>query len=340
MAAALDGVPGIAALELNISCPNVDKGGIEIGQLDVMGPAIDAIDHRIGSPFQLVIEPTLDQPADDRAVETLGGKHIACGATLDPLLGQSPVHALDDIAALSQLAQRCLGITADRPLPRADLVGEAERFQLPEPPDFEGLVFVGLTVGMRREVDGAGIAGIADKLSVELGPALGIDLPFEGVPDVVIGARPQFHGDEIARPVAHPLLDVVARDHEVVPVVADPTHDQMDMGMFGVPVIDGHPIETRAEVLFHLPDEIAREGFEIRHLERVVGRDDEAEMVPVVAAALGEGPPVGGLRLRPEQTRLLPVPGHALAAEVIEMRAQRRGATGMAHNARLDHGAP
>lgn len=32
MAAALDGVPGIAALELNISCPNVDIGGIEIGQ--------------------------------------------------------------------------------------------------------------------------------------------------------------------------------------------------------------------------------------------------------------------------------------------------------------------
>ncbi|MCC7364431.1 MAG: dihydroorotate dehydrogenase [Dehalococcoidia bacterium] len=32
MAAALDGLPGIAALELNISCPNVDIGGIEIGQ--------------------------------------------------------------------------------------------------------------------------------------------------------------------------------------------------------------------------------------------------------------------------------------------------------------------
>ncbi|MDZ7726731.1 MAG: dihydroorotate dehydrogenase [Dehalococcoidia bacterium] len=31
MARALDGVPGIAALELNISCPNVD-GGMEIGQ--------------------------------------------------------------------------------------------------------------------------------------------------------------------------------------------------------------------------------------------------------------------------------------------------------------------
>lgn len=32
MARMLDGVPGIAAIELNISCPNVDQGGIEIGQ--------------------------------------------------------------------------------------------------------------------------------------------------------------------------------------------------------------------------------------------------------------------------------------------------------------------
>jgi dihydroorotate dehydrogenase (NAD+) catalytic subunit len=32
MARRLDGVPGIAAIELNISCPNVDVGGIEIGQ--------------------------------------------------------------------------------------------------------------------------------------------------------------------------------------------------------------------------------------------------------------------------------------------------------------------
>ena len=238
------------------------------------------------------------------------------------------------------MAQRCLGIVADRPLPGANLLGEAERFQLAEPSDFEGLVFIGLTVGMRRQVDRTGIAGIADKLSVELGPALGIDLPFEGAPDIEIGARPQFHGDEIARPVAHPLLDVVARDHEVLPVVPNAADDQMDMGMLGVPVIDGHPVETRAEVLFHLPDEIAREGFEIRHLERVVGRDDEAEMMPVIAAALGEGPRVGSLRLRPEQTRLLPVPGHTVTAQVIEMRAQGRGTPGVAHDARLDHRAP
>ncbi|MGK2966537.1 MAG: dihydroorotate dehydrogenase, partial [Tepidiformaceae bacterium] len=32
MARELDGVPGVAAIELNISCPNVDTGGLEFGQ--------------------------------------------------------------------------------------------------------------------------------------------------------------------------------------------------------------------------------------------------------------------------------------------------------------------
>jgi dihydroorotate dehydrogenase (NAD+) catalytic subunit len=32
MAGMLDGIPGIAAVELNISCPNVDIGGMDIGQ--------------------------------------------------------------------------------------------------------------------------------------------------------------------------------------------------------------------------------------------------------------------------------------------------------------------
>ena len=44
-------------------------GGVEIGQLDVMGAAVDAVDHGIGRALQLVVEATLDQPADDGVVE-------------------------------------------------------------------------------------------------------------------------------------------------------------------------------------------------------------------------------------------------------------------------------
>ena len=61
------------------------------------------------------------------------------------------------------------------------------------------------------------------------------------------------------------------------------------MRVVGVPVIDGDPVQPRAEIGSHLPREIAREGLQIGHLAGVLGRDDEAEMVPVVLAPLGEG---------------------------------------------------
>ena len=69
------------------------------------------------------------------------------------------------------------------------------------------------------------------------------------------------------------------------------------MRIVGVPVIDGDPVEPRAEIGFHLPREIAREGPEVGHLGGVLGRDDEAEMVPVVLAPFGEGAIVGAIGL-------------------------------------------
>ena len=70
-----------------------------------------------------------------------------------------------------------------------------------------------------REVDDAGVTGVADELPVELRPALGLDLALERAADVEIGARPQLLGDEVLGPGAHALLDVVARDDEVLAVV-------------------------------------------------------------------------------------------------------------------------
>lgn len=52
-------------------------------QLDVMGSSVRAIDHGIVA-LQLVVETTIDQPADDRIVEALAGEHIAGGAAPIP----------------------------------------------------------------------------------------------------------------------------------------------------------------------------------------------------------------------------------------------------------------
>jgi len=64
MARALDGVPGIAALELNISCPNVDAGGIEIGQDPVAsGRATEAAVRNTELPVIVKLTPNVTDPA-------------------------------------------------------------------------------------------------------------------------------------------------------------------------------------------------------------------------------------------------------------------------------------
>ena len=105
--------------------------------------------------------------------------------------------------------------------------------------------------------------------------------------------------------------------------------------MLRIPVIDGDPIELGAEILLHLADQLAGEAFQVGHLRRVLGRDDEAEVMAVLLAPLREGLGVGVLGLGTEQPGLLPVPGDALAPEVAEVGCERRSASGMADDAGL-----
>lgn len=63
MAAMLDGRPGIAALELNISCPNVDVGGMEIGQDPVLSArATRAAVRKTDLPVIVKLTPNVTDP--------------------------------------------------------------------------------------------------------------------------------------------------------------------------------------------------------------------------------------------------------------------------------------
>ena len=72
------------------------------------------------------------------------------------------------------------------------------------------------------------------------------------------------------------------------------------MRVVGVPVIDGGPIELRAKILLHLAHQLAGKGFEVRHIQGVLGRDDEPEMVAVLVGALRKGEAVDLVALRAE----------------------------------------
>ena len=174
-----------------------------IARLTLNRPEVlNAIDHRIGGALQLVIEAAGDEPPDNSVIKTFTSEDEARRPAFNAVICQRPVHALDDVAALTKRAQGGFCLVVNDPLPRANLMGEAEGFELAQPSNLQGMELVGLLARNRREVDDAGIAPVAGKLAVELGPAFGFDLPLEGAADVEIGAWSQFLGDEIARPIA------------------------------------------------------------------------------------------------------------------------------------------
>jgi len=78
MAALLDGIPGIAALELNISCPNVDQGGIEIGQsAEASARATRAAVRNTDLPIIVKLTPNVTDPVGlALAVEEAGASAI------------------------------------------------------------------------------------------------------------------------------------------------------------------------------------------------------------------------------------------------------------------------
>ena len=95
----LDGVPGIAGIELNISCPNVGKGGIQFAiDAEAAGAVTAAVRRTTDMPLLVKLSPNVadvrpiaraiaDAGADAlTAINTLSGIAVAPGRTR-PLLG-------------------------------------------------------------------------------------------------------------------------------------------------------------------------------------------------------------------------------------------------------------
>ena len=74
LAARLDGVPGVSALEINISCPNVDQGGMYFGNDPAAAAAVTAaVRARTGLPVWVKLTPMVtDIAVIARAVEGAG----------------------------------------------------------------------------------------------------------------------------------------------------------------------------------------------------------------------------------------------------------------------------
>jgi hypothetical protein len=109
------------------------------------------------------------------------------------------------------------------------------------------------------------------------------------------------------------------------------SHEDVDVWVLGVPMVDGDPIEASAEVTRGLVHELAGEGPQARELTGIIGRDDEPEVMPVVPATSGEGAAVRLVSGRIEQLALRPIASHPVTLESggDEHSISPRGAMGL-----------
>src|SRR3546814_4180434 len=122
---------------------------------------------------------------------------------------------------------------------------------------------------------------------VQPSPALSLDVLAQRRLDLTLATRTEFERDAILRPAPEPLAHIVAADNQVAAIIGAAAHQHINMRVVGVPVIDSHPIERCAEIALGVGHQLSGEGPQVLHLAGILGRDDEAKMVPVILAARG-----------------------------------------------------
>lgn len=91
LAERVDAAAGVAALELNVSCPNVKRGGIEFGQdPEVLEGLVRAVRAATAKPIIVKLSPNVTRPAELGQAAKAGGADIlsaintVLGMAIDP----------------------------------------------------------------------------------------------------------------------------------------------------------------------------------------------------------------------------------------------------------------
>jgi hypothetical protein len=293
-----------------------------------MGTPVHPVDDKMQPVAQFVAcQPLGEHPSDDRLGDPLAVHGVLSGTALisEAAVGERAVHGLDDVVPLAQRLQGRLGLLGDGPAPRLDLGGEVVAFQPLRAVDQQMSVGPNrVALGyVRPQVHDAALLLLGNQRPVEPGQPLRLHLLAEFVLKVDLGLRPEFQRDQFACSVADAMGDVIPGDVEDAAIVEDAAHDDAGMGMAGVVVINGDPVELRVEIASHLPHQVAGETAQVVHLDGILGRDDEAELVAVLPAALNEGAAIRLILQCRIGAALLAVAGDAIAFEIAQMGVGR-----------------
>ena len=111
------------------------------------------------------------------------------------------------------------------------------------------------------------------------------------------------------------------------------------MGVFGIPMIDGDPVELRTEIARCLVHQFAGKTPQAFQFAGIIRRNDEPKMMPAPVAALHKSPAVRIIAGSIEEFTWRSVAGDAVALEITDMGSQRPRRAHPAYHTRLDHGA-
>ena len=170
-------------------------------------------------------------------------------------------------------------------------------------------------------------------------PAFCSHLRFKAAPDLKLRSRAELARNKIAGTGAQAGSDVIAADDKVRAIVGAAAHEDVDMGMLGIPVIDRDPIEPRTKITRGLMHEFAGKAPQAFQLARIIRRDNEPEMVPIAVAAFSESPAVCIIPGSIEEFAGRSIAGDAVPLEIPNMGSQRSRRPHPTYDTRLDHGA-
>ena len=240
-------------------------GRFDVGELEVMDAPIDSVDDGERRSPQLIVEAAGNETADDRfamgfAFERPGRWRARCAVFCEGLM-----QPLDDIAALPSARKRCSASAARTQ--RAGPAGSAS-------PSRSSVRIRPIRIS-RSGSPAASRSGRRSMTPSAL-PASRASTrsSFVQRSAVTSASRPRRTSSSDRGPSSRvtrspararkPVADIIAADDEVRAVVGAAAHKDMDMGMLGVPVVDGDPVEPRAEIARGLVHQLAGKAAQAR----------------------------------------------------------------------------
>src|SRR3954454_22471801 len=123
--------------------------------------------------------------------------------------------------------------------------------------------------------------------------------------------------------MADAVGDIVPGDAQDSALLQDTADDDVGMRMAGVVMVDRYPVEARLQILFHLSHQVACKTLQIGHLIGILGRNNETELMPILAASFDKGLAVSLILERRIGLPFLAIAIDSIPFEITKVRIDR-----------------